>query len=94
MALWLKLNVNHEEIGFVEIRRREYLDLTDPAAIADTWSTYDVFRNGRTVGQVRHVYGHGAWKLLALASDLIAQEAAPAAEPAQCTKPANPQEYT
>ena len=74
MAVWFDLRLNAERLGAVEIRRREPLDLTDPAAIANTWSTYDVRRDGVLVGQVRHVYGHGAWHLLALATGLIAQE--------------------
>lgn len=72
MAVWFNLSINEQRIGGVEIRRREHLDLSDPAAIADTWNTYDVWRDGVHVGQVRHVYGHGAWQLLALASSLIA----------------------
>ncbi len=76
MALWFNLSINEQRLGGVEIRRREHLDLTNPAAIADTWSTYDVWRDGVPIGQVRHVYGHGAWKLLALAADLIAREGA------------------
>jgi hypothetical protein len=74
MALWFNLKINEQCIGGVEVQRREPLDLSDPSAIADTWSTYDVRRDGVLVGQVRHVYGHGAWKLLSLASDLIASE--------------------
>jgi hypothetical protein len=71
MALWFTLSINDERIGHVEIRRREPLDLRDPAAIADVWSMYDVRRDGHLVGQVRHRYGAGAWTLLALASNLI-----------------------
>lgn len=71
MALWFDLNINAETIGHVEIRRREALDLRNPAAIADVWSTYDVRRDGLLVGQVRHRYGDRAWKLLALACSLI-----------------------
>lgn len=74
MALWFYLSINDQRIGVVGIRRREPLDLTDPAAIAHVESTYDVRRDEVLVGQVRHVYGHGAWKLLALAADLIARE--------------------
>ena len=73
MALWFNLRVNASGIGMVEIRRREQLDISDPKAIADVWSTYDVFRNDELIGQVRHVYGHGAWKLLALATSRIVQ---------------------
>jgi hypothetical protein len=72
MAVWFTLNINDQRIGAVEIRRREPLDLSDPAAIADVWSTYNVWRDGKHMGDVRHCYGHGAWKLLALVADLIA----------------------
>lgn len=72
MALWFDLKVNHDRIGTVEIRRREALDIRDPAVIADVRSTYDVRVNGHLIGQVReHRYGDGAWRLLALATDLI-----------------------
>ena len=71
MALWFNLAINDERIGQVEIKRLEFLDLSDPEAIADVWSTYEVRRDGRLVGQVRHQYGHGAWRLLALASALL-----------------------
>lgn len=74
MALWFKLNVNDEQLGTVEIRRRERLDTSDPAAIAGVWSTYDVRRDGRLIGQVRHVYGHGAWHLLSLVSGMLATD--------------------
>lgn len=73
MALWFKLKVNAEDIGFVEIRRQEILDLTDPA-IADSINTYDVFRDGKAVGSLMHRYGDEAWRLLADAADLIAEE--------------------
>lgn len=75
MALWFRLNINLERIGVVEIRRRGQLDLSDPVAIANVRSTYDVRRNGHLVGQVTHRYGDGAWRLVAHAADLIAQEA-------------------
>lgn len=72
MALWFDLNINEQRIGTVEIRRKEHLDLSNAAAIANVWSTYDVRRDGELIGQVRHMYGDGAWKLLALVADLIA----------------------
>ena len=77
MALWFQLKVNAELLGTVEIRRQEDLDLSDLAAIAYTWSTYDVRRDGILVGQVRHVYGHGAWHLLALVASLLADDDRP-----------------
>lgn len=77
MALWFNLRINDERIGVVEIQRRELLDLSDPAAIANEWCTYDVLRDEQLIGQVRHMYGHGAWRLLALASNLLANEPAP-----------------
>lgn len=77
MALWFELKVNHDHIGTVEIRRREHLDLTDRAAIASAWCTYTVRQNGHLIGEVRHRYGDGAWRLLALATDLIGEHIAP-----------------
>lgn len=74
MALWFDLNINGRLIGEVEIQRREPLDLTDQAAIQDAVSTYDVFNRGRLIGQVRHRYGDGAWRLLAIAAALLADE--------------------
>ena len=74
MALWFDLRINAQTIGNVEIRRRSWLDLDDPLT-ADTWNTYDVRRDGVLVGQVRHRYGHGAWKLLALAASLLDETA-------------------
>lgn len=71
MALWFDLKINHEHIGTVEIRRREHLDITDRAAIADVVSTYTVRQSGHLIGEVRHRYGDGAWRLLALATNLI-----------------------
>lgn len=82
MALWFNLRAGSQPIGHVEIQRREHLDLTDPAAIADLWSTYDVRCDGRLVGQVRHCYGHGAWKLLTLAASLLDEDARVGASPA------------
>lgn len=67
MALWFTLCDNAESLGMVEVRCREWLDLSDPAAIADVWSTYDVYRDWELVGQVRHQYGRGPWRLLMLA---------------------------
>jgi hypothetical protein len=76
MSLWFNLRINDERIGVVEIQRREALDLSNPAAIANEWCTYDVLRDEQLIGQVRHMYGHGAWRLLALASNLLANEPA------------------
>lgn len=74
MALWFELKVNAERIGVVEIRRLEHLDLTDPAAIADAVSTYEIRRDEQVIGSLMHRYGDGAWRLLAEAADLIATE--------------------
>lgn len=74
MALWFDLMVNMGHLGTVGIRCREHLDLTNQAAIQDAVSTYEVSRSGRLVGTVRHRYGDGAWRLLALASALIADK--------------------
>lgn len=81
MSLWFDLNLtagrgHHVVIGQVEIRRVEWLDLTDQAAIADVVSTYDVHHDGQHIGQVRHRYGDGKWPLVAKAANLIAQEGA------------------
>lgn len=72
--VWLDLMIGGTFLGNVEIRRREHLDLTNQAAIQDAVSTYEVSRSGRLVGTVRHRYGDGAWRLLALASALIADK--------------------
>lgn len=73
MAMWFDLRVGTEHVGGIEIRRQEPFDLTDPA-INEQWFTYNVRRDGRLVGQVRHVYGHGAWRLLELVSSLLAED--------------------
>ena len=72
MALWARLMVNAEQIGVVEIQRREFLDLTAQASIQDEVSTYDVTVDGQACGTVRHRYGDGAWRLLALAAEAVA----------------------
>lgn len=74
MAMWFRLRINAEHIGMVEVRRQEHLDLTNQAAIQDAVSTYSVFRDGQPIGSVKHRYGDGAWKLLALTADLIVEE--------------------
>ena len=74
MAVWFNLNINDERLGRVEIRRVERLDLTDQAAIQNTVSTYEVFRDGRRVGSLKHRYGDRVWRLLAKAADLIADD--------------------
>lgn len=74
MALWFNLRINRSGIGMVEIRRREDLDISNSAAIQDAVSTYDVFRDEEQIGTVEHRYGDRAWKLLALATDLLAKE--------------------
>lgn len=91
MALWFNLAVNAERIGHVEIQRREYFDLTDQAAIADAVGTYDVYRDGWPVGQVRHRYGDGAWRLLALVAGLLADDASPDAPSARLSSPQSAQ---
>lgn len=80
MTLWFNLKINSELIGHVEIRRVQPLDLSDPAAIQDVVSTYDVYRDGHRQGTVEHRYGDQAWRLLALAADLIARQDAGAVE--------------
>jgi hypothetical protein len=69
-----RLDINDTRIGVVEIRRRQRLDLTDQAAIQDVVSTYTVSRDHRKVGEVQHRYGDGAWRLVAAAADLIAND--------------------
>ncbi len=71
MTLWFDLNSNSHRIGAVEIKRLEEIDGTP--ATADTWSTYEVRRDGQLIGQVRHLFPAGWWKLLALAASLIAE---------------------
>lgn len=73
MALWFELKVNRTEIGLVEISRRENLDLSDPS-VEDAVSTYDVYCEDDYVGTVKHRYGDRAWKLLALAAELLAED--------------------
>lgn len=63
MSLWFPLNINDERIGVAEITRREFLDLTDRAAIANQVCTYLVRINDVDHGTVRHRYGDGAWAL-------------------------------
>jgi hypothetical protein len=81
--MWFTLRLNSQHAAQVEIRRREHLDLTDQAAIWDKVSTYDVKRDGRRVGTVRHRYGDGRWKLLATAAALIAEKTPPPTPPAE-----------
>lgn len=73
MALWFDLKINAEQIGSIEVRRQEPFDLNSPA-VNEQWFTYNVRRDGRLVGQVRHYYGHGAWQLLTLVSSLLAED--------------------
>lgn len=87
MALWFKLRANRQCLGTVEIRRREDLDITDQAAIQDAVSTYDVYQDDEKIGTVRHRYGDRAWKLLALATELLAKEDA---ERPRCMEPTCP----
>jgi hypothetical protein len=72
MSVWFDLRINRGLIGTVEIRRVEDLNISDPAAVADVVSTYEVSRDGVLVGTVRHRYGDRAWRLLASAAHLIA----------------------
>lgn len=74
MSVWFGVNLNAERIGDVVIRRVEPLDLADPAAIQDVVSTYEVSRDGRLVGTVKHRYGAGPFRLVSLATALIAEE--------------------
>lgn len=69
MALHFVLNINDQPLGVCVIQRREVLDLTDPDAIADTVSTYDVTvheqrSNTERAAVVEHRYGDGAWALV------------------------------
>lgn len=77
MSVWFALRINSGHIGTVEIRRTEYLDLSDKAAIQDVVSTYEVKRDDVLVGTVEHRYGDGAWRLVSLACDLVARADAP-----------------
>lgn len=72
MSLWFNLQVNNERVATVEIRRLEERDLTDPD-LPDTWNTYSVHCDSRHVGKVRHRYGDGKFRLLALAAALLAE---------------------
>lgn len=72
MALWFELRINAQGIGLVQIQRREPLDLGDPSAIRDAVSTYTVMHDHVYVGTIRHRYGDGAMRLVALATALIA----------------------
>ena len=73
MALWFDLNIGANRLGTVEVRRQEPFDLTDPA-VNEQWFTYNVRRDGELIGQVRHLYAHGAWQLLSLVSALLAAD--------------------
>lgn len=70
MSLWLAPRVGlADPVGHMEIRRREYLDLSDKAAIADAVSTYEVRIDSEFRATVSHRYGDGAWVLLRKALD-------------------------
>lgn len=71
MGLGIKIDINGNGIGKAFIRRTEYVDISDPAAIADKVLTYAVHLNGLMIGYVEHRYGDGAWKLVAIASEFI-----------------------
>jgi hypothetical protein len=73
MAVHFILRINGAEIGGVEIQRAEPLDFNDPA-VADAVCAYDVRHDGQLVGQVRHRYGDDAYRLVSLATALIAEE--------------------
>jgi len=77
VAVWFEVNINSQYIGDVEIRRREKLDLGDQAAIQDVVSTYLVTLNGMHMGDVRHRYGDGVWRLIAIATEIIATPTTP-----------------
>jgi hypothetical protein len=70
-VLWFNLKCNADRIGTVEIQRREKLDISDPVAIRDVVSTYTVTLDDRLIGVVAHRYGDGAYRLTALATELI-----------------------
>lgn len=80
MSLHFILSVNGNRLGTVNIRRQDPLDLTDPEAIADEVCTYDVSLDYQPIGTVDHRYGDGAWALVAVAADLIAEDIAHKAE--------------
>jgi hypothetical protein len=73
MAVHFIVRINGAEVGGVKIQRVEPLDFNDPA-VADAVCTYDVRHDGRDVGQVRHRYGDDAYRLVSLATALIAEE--------------------
>lgn len=63
MSLWYSLRIGSQQIGWMEIQRREHLDLSDTAS-AEAVCTYDVRIDDKHVATVRHRYGDGAWALL------------------------------
>lgn len=77
MSLWFPLHVNDQTIGFCDIKRQEYLDLSDSAAIADLVSTYTVRIDGYKRAEVRHRYGDGAWMLVLRAMEALRDEVKP-----------------
>lgn len=74
MSVWFRLRLNAETIGIMEILRQEHLDLSNPDAIADEICTYDVEVDGVKIAEVRHRYGDGAWRLVALATEAAAEQ--------------------
>ena len=71
MAVEVLLGINGCDVGFVEVRRVDPVDVAVPDA--DVVCTYDVRRDGCVVGQVKHRYGDGVWQLAASATALIAE---------------------
>lgn len=69
MSLHFDLRLGRIGLGFVEIQRVSSTDeITLPDAVI---STYDVRLDNRSLGQVRHRYGDGAWALVRAALELI-----------------------
>jgi hypothetical protein len=59
-----------KSLGLVEIQRVDNVTEGNPGP--DLVSTYSVRVEGVQLGTVRHRYGDGAWRLLALASEAVA----------------------
>ncbi len=72
--LHFDLRINGSLLSRIEVQRREHLNLSDPASIADVVSTYEVRLDGRVVGEVKHRYGDRAPTLARLALELIEKE--------------------
>jgi hypothetical protein len=71
MGMAIEVNINGLRIGRAFVRRKEYFDISDRDAVADNVSTYEVSLDNRYIGEVRHRYGDGAWKLTAIVAEFL-----------------------